>query len=160
MCRNSARKPQKSWSMAFHWVKAVRSDWMWWCRVCPRATSGTTTVSDSPLTTSIRPAASHLLLLTPRETDLTLHVRSCTLRMTQAQVRKKKNSHHLPFTSGAVCLSGALEKKWPQAQSCLSWQPNKRPLNHLAPLEPSSRHGVTGNAFLWSIGPLLVLSHC
>lgn len=46
-------------------------------------------VSDSPLTTSIRPAASHLPL-TPRETDLTLPVCSCTLRPTHVQVRKKK----------------------------------------------------------------------
>lgn len=67
-------------------------------------------VSDSPLTASIRPAGSHLLL-TPCETDLALPHRSCTQQTdTRSSEKKKRKQHYSTHTSGAACLT-PLKKK-------------------------------------------------
>lgn len=66
-------------------------------------------VSDSPLTASIRPAGSHLLL-TPCETDLALPHRSCTQQTdTRSSEKKKKTTL---FNTRIWCrLSDAFKKK-------------------------------------------------
>lgn len=66
-------------------------------------------VSDSPLTASIRPAGSHLLL-TPCETDLALPHHSCTQQTdTRSSEKKKKTTL---FNTHIWCrLSDAFKKK-------------------------------------------------
>lgn len=90
-------------------VRAVKSYAIprWWASPC--AVSGRMMVSDSPLSASIRPAASHLLV-TPRERDLTLPSRSCTQWQTHAHVRERKKP--TPFTDHIWCqLLEAFKKK-------------------------------------------------
>lgn len=145
-------------------VFAAKSDAIQWWWASPCAVSGRMMVSDSPLSASIRPAGSHLLV-TPRERDLTLPSRSCTQWQTHVHVREKNNTIH---STHLVPIAWSFKKThtyvslWPQAQSCLFWQPSKGLLNLLAAEKSKSRDKVTGNVFIQSSGflsSLLLMFH-